>query len=1112
MSALNDALLHTANRPGPLVHWLASEINPGADLSGLQDDGGSLCDFRPSLEEQNASLSVSMGAQGAVFHRFGGDGFKGGAVDFVMNCLKVDKGEAARLLIERAGIVDSPAKGKTRRGPDPLPKAEASAAKAPTKLASMKALTEQQRQDALKGWAKLKGDGLGQEEEELARRGLTPALKYGLLSAYRFTGKQFVDPARPTATAGKVYRLPGQFMPGVVLLEICGPEGQALAFKGRNPGSKAELVAAKKNRYAYPKGSIAAAWCGPDLASRPAELWIEGEFNGVAVAYMLTAAGHSEEAGVQGLAGSEGLPHLTHLKPGKRVYIYADPDTAGNKARQKWAGLAQHVGAEVYLLPAGLFGAGDACDLLPTGKAAEFGARVLQAMQDAPAWQPPQSQAEPEEEAEPVVWTGKKTGYKVASGRLCAFTLKEGDGEEYEALEVLCNFAASIKAEVIEEDGTGEAVRVFELEGLRENGQPMNPARVTVNASDFALMNWPGVKWGASAIMRAGTAKKDKAREAIQQLSMAAGIAERTVYQYTGWLDHRQHGPVYLTAGAVIGAAGGVSDVDVELSGRLCAYSLPDPAKEEAQAVRAAVRASLALLELAPDSVSVPVLGAVYRAPLGRLDTVVWLTGETGRNKTAYLALAQSHYGKGWHAQYLPDGWNSSANALERSAFMVKDAVFLIDDFKPSGNTSDTNRAHGNVSRIVQGVADGQGRATLTADRKARAGMYPRGTVISSAETLPRGHSNRARAVLVDVRRALIDSKAKSNAFHGAADLAGSGMYALALAAYVQTIADQFEAVKVGSEQHKQQTRQLAERFKGAHGRTGPAAAQLAYGWEVFLAFAVSKGAVSSEEAAVLWSRVLAALEETADSQGEHLHEEDPVNRALSLLSNLLAQGRVYLEDLEKGGEPVAPEAAGWQRHAFQPQSGGEVEEFKPRPGASLLGYVSKQGGDTWAYFLPETLHAELQSMASKQGGAALPDASGLWANMRDRFHARGLMRCDVEKTAGRVRAFKKVTVRGKREALLCLRFPIDLDRYSLGTVGTMGTDSPLTPTDTALAAVPTFNSFSSSVGTVGTADPSSSPVPAFAGASVLEEGGEEAPEALASSPPSSKREDVVEV
>ena len=109
MSALTDALSHPQNRPGPLVSWLAAQVNGSADLHGLEDGGGVFCDFRPGLEEQHPSLSASIGRDGAaVFHRFGGDGFEGGALAFTVACLNVSQGEAALLLIERAGMVDTP--------------------------------------------------------------------------------------------------------------------------------------------------------------------------------------------------------------------------------------------------------------------------------------------------------------------------------------------------------------------------------------------------------------------------------------------------------------------------------------------------------------------------------------------------------------------------------------------------------------------------------------------------------------------------------------------------------------------------------------------------------------------------------------------------------------------------------------------------------------------------------------------------------------------------------------------------------------------------------------------------------------------------------------------
>ena len=61
----------------------------------------------------------------------------------------------------------------------------------------------------------------------------------------------------------------------------------------------------------------------------------------------------------------------------------------------------------------------------------------------------------------------------------------------------------------------------------------------------------------------------------------------------------------------------------------------------------------------------------------------------------------------------LPAGWQSTANALEKTAHTVKDALLIVDDFKPAGSQTDVSKAHGNLTRILQGVADGTGRGRL---------------------------------------------------------------------------------------------------------------------------------------------------------------------------------------------------------------------------------------------------------------------------------------------------------------------------------------------------------------------------------------------------------------
>jgi len=198
-------------------------VNPGADLRGLEDGGGALCDFRPEWPDTDPSLSVSVGSAGTVFKRFGGDGFEGGAVPFVMSCLNVTKGEAARLLIERAGLVDTPPEGKDPARPtigsamNPAKKEGGKvrrfdAARTLARLAQQGPVKPEDLARTLRGWVKIEAGEDSPEHAELARRGLAPALASGLLTAYRFTGKYGGQEGGPQ----KVRTLPPYIRPGAV--------------------------------------------------------------------------------------------------------------------------------------------------------------------------------------------------------------------------------------------------------------------------------------------------------------------------------------------------------------------------------------------------------------------------------------------------------------------------------------------------------------------------------------------------------------------------------------------------------------------------------------------------------------------------------------------------------------------------------------------------------------------------------------------------------------------------------------------------------------------------------------------------------------------------------
>jgi hypothetical protein len=344
----------------------------------------------------------------------------------------------------------------------------------------------------------------------------------------------------------------------------------------------------------------------------------------------------------------------------------------------------------------------------------------------------------------------------------------------------LTNFTAQITGDIAEDDGSGEGRRILVMEAAR-NGKTR---AFTLAADRFATMTWPVEHLGAAAIIYPGTGTRDHARTAIQLLS--GEIAERRVFTHTGWRQWGSGEPVpwvYLHAGGAIGTDGPVAGIDVRLSSPLDRFALPDP--PEGPPLTEAVRSSLAMLTVAPDSITMPLYGAVWRAVLGGVDHSLALIGPTGAGKSELAALVQQHYGAGMNARNLPGAWSSTANALEATAFIAKDAILTIDDFAPGGTSSDMQRLHRDADRLIRAQGNQSGRLRMRADTTLRPPRPPRGLTLLTGEDVPRGQSLRGRLLVLEVGPKALDWQRLTTCQRDAAD----GRYAAALAGFIRWLA-----------------------------------------------------------------------------------------------------------------------------------------------------------------------------------------------------------------------------------------------------------------------------------------------------------------------------------
>lgn len=469
--------------------------------------------------------------------------------------------------------------------------------------------------------------------------------------------------------------------------------------------------------------------------------------------------------------------------------------------------------------------------------------------------------------------------------------IERQDGETTYTADRLTNFVARIAASTEVDDGA-EVQRRFHIEA-RVAGRKRT---ASISAAEFSRMDWIVPELGPSAIIEAGRGTKDHARAAIQSVSAPAEVR---VMRQTGWREF-DGAWAYLHGGGAIGAQGPVEGIEVDLQGSLGGFTLPEPGGVDE------VRESLRMLDVAPDRVTIPLLAAVVRAPLGGVDNAVSLHGQTGIGKSELAALAQQHYGAPMDARSLPASWSSTANSLEEQAFLAADALLTVDDFVTTGSPRDIERLHSTADRLIRGAGNGAGRGRMSKDGTLRDARPARGMILVTGEEVPHGQSLRARMMTLEVRRGDVDWNTLSRAQLHAAE----GTYAAALAAYLQWLAPRLNEVRAN---RRADIAALRNRVTTLHRRTATAIASLAWGWATWLDFAVEIGAISEDKRGSLWNRGWTALLDAAEAADASVGETDPAKRFMVLLGSAVASGRAHVATRGGGCPPGEPGAWGWR-------------------------------------------------------------------------------------------------------------------------------------------------------------------------------------------------------
>ncbi len=517
--------------------------------------------------------------------------------------------------------------------------------------------------------------------------------------------------------------------------------------------------------------------------------------------------------------------------------------------------------------------------------------------------------------------------YEVNSFGMARISRANNGGKWEEQKHGLCNFIARIEREVRVDNGEhivsnyiiqGERGLEIELD-LKSKRRPF--PKIAVPAREFDKLLWVE-QWGPSAIVAPGQLTRERLRAAIKLFS--GDVPVELCFGHLGWrtLGSEQ---VFLHASGAISASGMLSDVKVVPPHSLSGFNLPEPS-EGSQRLND-IRSSLAVLEVAPDIMTIPGYMQLWRAPLGASEGSLHAVGPTEAGKTSFAAVLQQHFGAGMDPKHLPVTWSSTTNAAEGILFYAKDCFLVIDDFAPSGTSMDISRKHHEAGSLFRRVHNQSGgRQRMRPDGSLATNLYSRASAYSTGEDLPRQQSVRNRVLVVEFAPDAMNWRRLSTCQQTAA----AGTYARAMAAYLQWLAPKVNDLQLNLPALRSELQHELRDIIGR--RTSNLLADLLAGFQTFLHFALDVRAITPEERERYWARALKTAADIARAQVEAQRSADDARRYLELLSSALSSGRAHLVTPEGLIPPWSAAAAGWT-----------VESDNVKPRGEKIGWLDDE-------------------------------------------------------------------------------------------------------------------------------------------------------------------------
>ena len=489
-------------------------------------------------------------------------------------------------------------------------------------------------------------------------------------------------------------------------------------------------------------------------------------------------------------------------------------------------------------------------------------------------------------------------------------------------------------------------------------------------------------------------------------LAISTEVVDEVLHRATGWRKASDGSQHFVHARGAI-TANGHRDMETSFSGPIGRFDLPDPVRD-AQALRQAwLTCSATMLDRLPGRIAAPLLGHIFRAPLGGNSWNLALIGSPGTFKTSIASKAMHHFGERWE-QDTPlssmSGNGATFNASRQLLHLAKDTVAWLDDFAPTKSWLEAQKLLEETSRLIK---NREARMRSSRDgQEVMPGTAPRTSGLFTSEVMPRPGSGGERMLVVPLIRGDIEP---DQLFPLDDPMSRHGR-ALVMASFISWLAEDLD-------ERRTLYLKIADTYaEDLVARDGEAIRQSAVlantwvGWVAMCDFLNGTGAISDQERAETLQRVDQHLREAGKAAVDPDIPRTTGARVRELLGYALRNGIAFVDDARTGDAPPWPLAGrlGWRRTQLAEPSDGLPAKYRLDARGIKMGYVlhdpeARERRGQVLMCEPAQVEAVIKSAAATQVEKLEID----WKTAARALYDEGILLGDTSE-AGRVRLVLK--------------------------------------------------------------------------------------------------------